>query len=118
MSNLNSLFATTQQSIQACKKLLGTLEADQLDDSYVVAVQDICLGFTLQDGKPSNPRTCGAANATVFTLDEAQRIAAAVGNGNNARGKPVALRQALTSALAAHTEVLAMLTLHRDKGGL
>lgn len=105
------LAAQLQTDRAALVQQLSSLQGVLLGHGYVVRCQGLTLAFDVNQVTKvaSAPRTCPLRSAPRYTKQDAETLAAAVKNGNGARGQAVHIVDALKEAIAELDNLLAQL---------
>lgn len=78
-----------------------------LEQGFVVVIGDLTVRFTVENGVASDPAPCPPHLATRFSRENAERIAAACGNGLGETGRAVHVREAIERAISTVSGLLA-----------
>lgn len=115
MNTWNDTLQATRNSITQLEMAAESLKHVLLGQGYIVRCEGLCLAFTIEAGKVSNPVTAQPQMATRFSLRDAEAVAADVKNGNGTAGEAVHVTEAVRDALEGQRELLALLVAHTEK---
>ena len=113
MSNLDLLREAAPQFFEtheANKRALAALDGVLLGQGHIVLIGELAIkpkmvreagGWRLVEASP-----CKLTDAPQYSQESAEKIAAAVSNGNDTKGHAVHIREALSNAIAASEAII------------
>ena len=113
MSNLDLLREAAPQFFEtheANKRALAALDGVLLGQGHIVLIGELAIkpkmereagGWRLVEATP-----CKLTDAPQYSQESAEKIAAAISNGNDTKGHAVHIREALSNAIAASEAII------------
>lgn len=102
-----SVIQDFRQSLAQLQAARAGLAGVLLGQGFVVLIGDLTVRFTVENGVASNPVPCPPHQATRFSREDAERVAAACRNGADERGRAVHVVEAIERAISTVSGLLA-----------